>query len=392
MATFTARIKNGSRIETVELEAPNRADALKQAKSYGHLISIKKAFSLGGSSNRLSTGDRAMLFQRLAAMIGSRVGTGEALRLIQETFKGKIARIAGALRKRIESGDSLVAAMQAIGARAFPETTLAIIRTGSQGGNMAEALREAIRFEQESAAIRKESSKGMWSAVGGFAAGVITLLATTLYVVPEMEASPMVQQMGAGQPLWVTITANTLTVLAMFITLVMMFVGALLFVVRPVAAAAVDRFIMGVPFFKDVALAKKNYIAFYGLSILLRAGLRVEEALRLSKESAPKGQTRDDFGNALQSVRSGRPWPYAMESLHPTDRAALATSQDRVQVAQSVEQIAIQYRDIYRMRIEQLMPAAQMGAALFLTAAGVVLFGAVIIPLLEMTQNAMGGM
>ncbi|WP_019583805.1 type II secretion system F family protein [Thioalkalivibrio sp. ALE16] len=391
MATFAARIKNGSKIQTVEVHATSAEDARLQAQRQGHVMSVKRRWSLSTAAT-LGRGDRAMLFQRLAAMIGSRVGTGEALRLLHDTFRGRISRVAGQLRQRIENGDSLVGAMEAVGPAAFPESTLAIIRTGSQAGNMAAALKEAVRFEQENEAIKKESAKGLMPTLGGFAAGVMTLLGTTLYVVPEMEASPMVQQMGAGQLPWVTLTSNILTWVAAISTFFVVLALVLTKVMRPIIPAAVDRLIIRIPFFKDVVLARKNYIAFYGLAILLRSGLRVEEALRLSRDSAERGQTKNDFAAALQAVRDGRPWPNAMTSLHPTDQAALGTSQDRSQVADSVEAIATQYRDIYRIRVEQLMPTAQLGAALFLTASGVVLFGAVILPLLQMTEAAMGGM
>jgi len=391
MPAWAVRVREAGKIEEFHVIGPSAEDARRQGEKRGQVLRVKRKFQLGGG-RRLSPSDRAIMFQRLSTMIGSRVGTGEALRLMAETFSGRIGMISGQLRKRIEAGESLVVAMESMGYEAFPESILAIIRTGSQSGDMAGALREAMRFEQEAENIKKESGRGLWSAMGGFASGIVTLLGTTLYAVPEMNKSEMVQQLGGGQLAWVTMTADVLTWIALFSTVI---VCAGLFVtrvLRPISPVVIDRLVVRVPYFKDIVLAKRNHVAFYGLGILLRAGLRVEEALRLARDSTERGQVRSDFEAALDAVRNGKSWPMAMQGLHPTDRAALAMSQSREQVADSISSIADQYRGIYKVRMEQLVPATQMLAALFLTAAGVVLFGAIILPLLEMTKSAMSGM
>jgi len=389
MSTYIAKVQTGPDIETVFLTADSEASAREQAARYGNVLSIKRRIQIGNRL-RLTRSDRAILLQRLAAMIGSKMGQAESLRLLNETFSGQIGVISGELRNRIEAGRTLLEAMEGVGSAAFPEATVAVIRSGSQGGSMAKALQDAVNFEHEINAIRSESSIGILVAAFGFFAGVAALLITTLYIVPEMEASPMIQEFGGGERLaWVTWTSNIMTWLAI---VVVVFSGMSMFitkVVRLFKPAEIDRLIMFVPYVRDISLARRNHVAFYGLSVLMSAGLNAEEALRIAHDGSARGQTREDFAAGLEAVRAGRPWATEMQSLHPTDRAALSVSQNRKQVAESLTFIAEQYKRIYKIRIDQVVPTAQLLAAVFLVAAGVVVFGAVMIPMLEMVQAAL---
>ena len=162
-----------------------------------------------------------------------------------------------------------------------------------------------------------------------------------------------------------------------------------LVILRPIVPSAVDRIILKIPFYRDLILAKQNYIVFFGLGILLNAGLRLEECLRLSRDNSPRGELRDDLERARAVIVKGssKPWPYVMTTLHPTDKAALATAQDRSQIATTIAELALQYRNLYRQRIAVFVPVAQVLAAVFLSLAGVVLFGVAIVPLLQMTSG-----
>lgn len=388
MPTFVARLQTPNGYETVTLTSDDRAGAERLASARGNVVSIKRRYGFG-VKNALSKADRAIFLQRLSSMVGSRMGVSESLKLISETFSGKIGNIAGEIKKLVDDGEDLVDAMGSMGPAAFPVSTMAIMRVGAQGGDLAKALADAVAFEQELNAVKSESARGLWSAFIGFISGVIALLGTTLYIVPEMEKSPMVQQLGGGQLVWVTLTADIMTWISIFVAIfvfIYLMVTKVAWLIKP---AEVDRLLVHIPYVRDINLARKNHLAFYGLGVLMAAGLRIEEALSIARNGAPRGQLREDFTNAVEAVRQGNPWPNAIKSLHPTDRAALATSQDRMQIAESMQAIAQQYKNIYKVRIEQVVPTCQLLAAFFLTASGVVLFGAVILPMLEMTRVAM---
>lgn len=389
MKNFKVKIAVGRKVVEETLSANTREEALRLAARIGQVLELK---SLGNSASRgLSLPDRLMFFQRLASMLGSKVGASEALEVIYQSFTGSIREAARILRDEIVSGATLYEAMAYAGPKFFPDSVVAIIKTGSKGGDLAYAIREAARFERELAQVRKESSKGIGSALMGFVAGVITILAATYYVAPMILNSSLVTASGGADIGWVMDMANVISIIALVASLI---IGGILFygvVLRPLAPAAIDRGILKIPFYRDMALAKTNYMVFFGLAVLLKAGLRVEESLELTIEGAPKGELRNDLIRARDAIVKGsvKPWPYHMTMLHPTDKAALATAQDRAQTARTIEELAHTYQALYRSRLELFVPAMQGFSAIFLSLAGFVLFGVSVIPLMQSTSSIM---
>lgn len=372
------------------LSARNAVEARREAAKRGQVLSIKKqrSSSFGG----LGLADRLVFFQRLAAMLSARVGTTEALDVIVSSFSGSIRDAARTVRDLIVNENmQLYEAMEAAGPKYFPPAIVAIIKTGAAGGDMAYAIREAARFERELAQVKKDSSKGVFSALGGFVIGIITILASTLYVAPQILESSFIEATGGADIGWIMTIADIVTYIAVFAALVVGLMVMSGVVLRPIAPAVMDRVILRIPFYRDMVLAKSNYIVLFGLAVLLKAGLRVEDALKLTISGAPKGELKNDLNRALKAITSSqsRPWPYAMTMLHPTDKAALATAQDREQTARTIEELAVQYQALYKSRMETFVPAMQAFSAIFLSFAGFVLFGVSIVPLMQSSSNVM---
>ncbi|HDR9103293.1 TPA: type II secretion system F family protein [Burkholderia vietnamiensis] len=388
MKSYKVKIAVNRKVVETVIAAPSLEEARKLAAYRGQVLAVT---SNGGGSRGMSVADRLMFFQRLASMLGSKVSASEALEIIFQSFTGAIRDAARILRDEIVRGATLYEAMERAGSKYFPEAIVAIVKTGSRGGDQAYAIREAARFERELEQVKKESSKGLWSALMGFVAGVITILASTYYVAPMILNSSLVSASGGTDIGWVMTLSKVISAIAIIASVIM---GGVFFygvVIRPFAPAAVDRGILKIPFYRDMALAKTNYMVFFGLGVLLKAGLRVEEALELSIESAPKGELRNDLERARTAIMKGsvKPWPFYMTMLHPTDKAALATAQDREQTARTIEQLAITYQTLYRSRLELFVPSVQAFSAVFLALAGFVLFGVSVIPLMQSTSSIM---
>lgn len=389
MKNFKIKVAIGRKVVESTISANSKEEARKLAARKGQVLSVSAGGSSGGS--KLSLQDRLMMFQRLASMLGSKVGASEALEIIYQSFTGSIREAARILRDEIKAGATLFEAMERAGPKYFPEAIVAIVKTGSRGGDLAMAIREAARFERELAQVKKDSSKGITSAMMGFLAGVVTILASTYYVAPMILNSSLVTASGGADVGWVMTMANVISVIALIATVIM---GGIFFygvVIRPFAPAAVDRGILRIPFYRDMALAKTNYMVFFGLAVLLKAGLRVEESLELTIESAPKGELRNDLERARNALVKGsaKPWASYMTMLHPTDKAALATAQDQSQTARTIEELAQTYQSLYKSRMELFVPAVQGFSAIFLALAGFVLFGVSVIPLMQSTSSIM---
>jgi general secretion pathway protein F len=391
MAQFTAKVRTKEGLRTLKLTGT--ADSVRhQAERMGQLITMRKhhGFDL---SKGLTTDERYSLFNRLASMLSSKVGTSAALVLLRDTFTGRIQEVAGRLLGYVESGSDLGQAIEQVGVTDFPEATTALIKAGSKSGETWRALQDAAEFEYELHKVKQGAAKGLWGGVIGFMFAAGTTLTSTLYVGPAIMESELVKGLAGAKG--GSIDFSSINMFGTVLGWAMMVVVAIAIafislgtIGRRLFPNGADRLILKVPIYKDLVLSKNNYIVLYGLSLLIRSGVRAEEALRLSAEGAPKGALRTDLFAAMNAVKRGRPWPKEMTTLHPTDKASLACATDREQIGKTLGILANQYRSIYAQRLGSFVPALGMVAAILLTLSGGLLFAQSILPMLMATQNA----
>lgn len=388
MPVYAIRVTTKKGPRDIEVDASNENEARAIARKQGKVLTLKRKRMprLGGG---LTPADRLVFLQRLSAMLASKVGTGEALALLRDTFTGQIRNVSGNLLRRVEAGADIAGAMEGIGAPDFPETTVALIKAGSRGGETWRALRDATVFEREMSSIRQGANRGMWSAGLLFVVAVVLTLTATEYMGPKLLESPiMVMYKDAIDIDWVFTMASIMKFIMIFFVII---VGTLTFLGtigrRLVPNGGADKIIMKIPYYKDLILARNNYTTLYGLGLLIGSGVRIEEALRLTWEAAPAGALKSDLRKALEAVRAGKPWAMSMDTLHPTDKAALATSQDREQTAKALDALAGQYRELYGARVASFTPAMQAVGALLLMGAGALIFGMTILPMLQVAKG-----
>lgn len=390
MPLFEGKVKTrGNRIRSVEIQARNKEEALEHVNKMGRVVTFRRRISFDVRGG-LTPADRQIFFTRLAAMLSSRVGTSDALMLMRDTFSGKIQEVSARLLSYVESGDDLSAAFERVGNPDFPEATTALIKAGARSGETWRAIKDAAEFEYQLHTIKKGAAKGLWTGVGSFiGAGVLTIV-STLYVGPKIMESDLIKAAnkdGAVNIDWI----NTVAFVTGYTMGFLLFMGVMFWLLasvgRQVAPVQADKLILRVPYYKDLVLARNNFVVLYGLALLIKSGVRTEEALRLSSESAPKGALRSDLAAAMHAVKTGRQWPKVMHTLHPTDKAALMSATDREQVAATLDTLASQYRELYAQRLSSFVPIVNLLAALFMSIAGGLLFGQAILPMLMATEG-----
>lgn len=389
MAIYQGKVKTKTNtVKRVEIQARSEEEAKATIGRMGRVVTFKRKFSLN-TSTKLSLGDRQVFYSRLSSMLSSRVGTSDALLLMRDTFGGKIQEISGRLLSYVESGDDLAAAVEKIGSPDFPEATIALIKAGARTGESGRALRDAAEFEYQLHNIKKGASKGLWTGVGSFIFSGLLTIVSTLYIGPTIMESPLIKMSKVNidwindVALWTGISIAVILVIGFMFW----FLGT---VARQIAPVKVDQLILKIPFYKDLVLARNNFIVLYGLSLLIKSGVRMEEALRLSAEGAPRGALRNDLLKATNAVKTGKPWPKVMDTLHPTDKAALMSATDREQIANSLDALSTTYRELYGQRLASFVPIINLLAALFLSIAGGLLFGQSILPMLMASEHMLG--
>lgn len=386
MAKFEGRYRSGRDVRRVVVEARDRATAERLVRRRGAILSLERKFELGIKTG-MSVAERHTFMVRMSSMVGSRVGTTEALKLIAQNFGGRIRACAQSLLEKVEAGLDLPSAMEN-DPRNFPMATVALVKAGVASGETWRALRDAADFEYELQSLKKTAGRGVYTAMGSFLLAGALMLGTTFWLGPILMESQLVK--GAGDAIdvnWVHVLSKASSAV---MTVLLTAVGILAFLGtggRRIVPVAADRIILSIPYYKDLVLARNNYVTLYKLALLMRAGVGVGNAIQLTHDAAAPGALKADLGRASKAVKEGRPWALAMTTLHPTDKAALSQSQDREDVARSLNLIATQYRDLYISRMSTFAPTLQVIAALFLTIAGGVLFGETILPILQLSAK-----
>lgn len=390
MALYQGKVKTrANTVKRVEIQARNEEEAKATIGRMGRVVTFKRKFSIN-TSTRMSAGDRQIFYSRLSAMLASKVGTSDALLLMRDTFSGKIQEISGRLLSYVETGDDLSSAFEKIGSPDFPEATVALIKAGARTGESGKALRDAAEFEYQLHNIKKNASKGLMTGVGSFLIAGLLTIGSTLYVGPKIMDSPLIK--GAKVNIdWINTCAYWTGIVMAALMVLGIGMWLLATVARQIAPVKVDQFILKIPYYKDLVLSRNNFVVLYGLSLLIKSGVRMEEALRLSAEGAPRGALKNDLIKASAAVKNGKPWPKMMDTLHPTDKAALMSAPDREQIANSLDVLSTTYRELYGQRISSFVPIVNLLAALFLSIAGGLLFGQSILPMLMASQNMVGG-
>jgi len=388
MAEYLAKIKTGNKLVETAIIADSKGEAERLAARKGRVVGVKKVSSLGNLFIAgLTAAERIMFLRRLSTMVRSRVGMGDSLKIMREAFKGSISRAADELYRNIESGVDFGDAIMTM-PRDFPKTTAALIRAGIKGGDMYQALEDAAQFEAEMDRIKRDSSRGLLAAMGSFMLAAGTIIVTAQYVGPYVMESDLIKAAGDSVDVqWVFTAADVTGYLMIGIVLFFLVLLGLAYGLKPMAPSLADKIILKIPVYRELVLAQTHYSVFYGMGLLVRSGVRIEDTLRLSYETAPPGEVAEDLHRALVAVRKGRPWPMAMQNLHPTDRAALGTSQDREQISDSLDAVAQQHKENYGYRVQQVIPVLQMMSALFMSIGGGLIFGMVILPMLQMTKG-----
>jgi len=388
---FIATVEIKRKAQKVIIEAESIEVARKRARAQGKVLAIdpKRGFSF---EVPMDGGERQIFLQRLSAMLASRVGAGEALSLMATTFSGPIANVSGRMLKFVEAGDSIGQAMTKIGEKHFGGQVIALVQAGERAGDTAKALKNAAEFEVEMDRIKKSSGMGIMSGLASFGIAAGLILGTKFWFAPEMLSSDILQMKWEVIEDTVTFWDNVATISSVIMGaffVFLMFIFFLSTIGRLTIPKRADRIIMGIPIVKDLMLAKSNYTALFGLSMLIESGVSMEQSLSISAKSTRKGQMQEDFKSAHAAVRKGKPWAAAMYGLHPTDKAALSTSEDREQISTSLLAIADQYKAIYASKIAITAPLLQSIAALFLLIGGGVLFGMSILPMLQVSAGGL---
>ena len=327
--SFAYKVRDGQgKLVTGTLEAESVTIVAGKLRQMGFTpVSIESRESkrmarevkIPGLSGRIKLKEVAVFSRQFATMINSGLTLLRALSILSDqTTNKELARIVGEVRKDVERGIALSAAMSKH-PKAFSRLYVAMVRSGEMGGSLDAVLsRLATTIEKQVDLRRKVKSAMTYPIVVG-AIVVLIMVAMLVFVVPMFKS--MYSELDSKLP------APTLALLAIsnivkkFFLLVGLAAGVGVWAIRrwirtPTGRRAFDAFKLRAPVFGQ--LAHKAVLARFSRSLaaLVRAGVPILDALEIVSETAGNVIVAEAVADTAAAVKSGESLARPLEA-HP---------------------------------------------------------------------------
>jgi type IV pilus assembly protein PilC len=270
-------------------------------------------------SGRIKIKDVAVFSRQFATMINSGLTLLRSLSILADQTENKeLARIIGEVRKDVERGSSLSAAL-AKHPKAFSRLYVAMVRSGETGGSLdAVLLRLATTIEQQ-VALRRKVKSAMTYPVAVGAIVVLIVIAMLIFVVPMFKG--MYGDLDATLPAPTLILVAVSNAMKTFFPLFVLGAGFGIwwlrrYVATPDGRRRWDAFKLRAPVFGQ--LTHKTALARFSRSLaaLVRSGVPILDALEIVSETAGNTIVGDAVADTQAAVKSGESLARPLEA-HP---------------------------------------------------------------------------
>jgi type IV pilus assembly protein PilC len=324
---YKVRDRQG-RLVTGTLEAESVNIVAGKLRSMGYVpVSIESGATKNLSrelkipyfSGRIKLKEVAVFSRQFATMINSGLTLLRSLSILaDQTSNKELARIVGEVRRDVERGSALSAAL-AKHPKAFSRLYIAMVRSGETGGSLdVVLLRLATTIEKQVELRRKVKSAMTYPVVVGIIV-ILILMAMLIFVVPMFKG--MYADLNAKLPLPTMILLAVSNGFKKFFPLVFLGAGFGIwslkrYVATPAGRRQLDAFKLRVPVFGQ--LAHKTALARFSRSLaaLVRAGVPILDALDIVAETAGNTVLAEAAADTQAAVKAGESLARPLEA-HP---------------------------------------------------------------------------
>lgn len=273
--------------------------------------------------HRISTKEKALLFEHLSNLIEGGVTALSALKsFLEKTKNPKLSEELSQMVLLIESGDPFSTAMKKL-PKVYSKAEISIVESGEQSGTMQKSFESIARDLRGRDEIRVKLKAALTYpvVVMGFLVGAIALIMA--YVVPKL--IPLFDTVGGELPgPTAALIAASSFVRSYF--LAMAFIAAMAaFAFRAWVATydgklAYDRFALRLPL---VGPLYRNYLIVRissMFSLLIAAGVPIIKMLKLTGESTGNLVYEEAFAEIASSLEKGKKLAESIEAYDPENR------------------------------------------------------------------------
>jgi general secretion pathway protein F len=339
-------LKANEGLVLLAIDAPDEAAALEQARAQGvAVLSARRQRALPGFGQRLRGRFPLLLFsQELVALLQAGLSLPETIETMAEKETRPDARkVLAAMRNRLFEGRSLSQALETL-PDVFPPLYVATVRASERTGDLPEALKRYIGYQERLDSVRKKAVSSAIYPVVLLCVGTLVTLFLLGYVVPRFSA--IYAETGRDLPLLSRVLLqwgeliNRHGIGAVSALLVTIVAGVLM---RDRVRGAASALVMRVP-----ALGERVFVyhlaRFYRTTgMLLRGGTPIVTALTMVTGLLPV-ELRERLGRATQRIRDGVSISTAMTECGLTTPVAtrmLRVGESSGDMAEMMDRIAV---------------------------------------------------
>lgn len=224
----------------------------------------------------------------------------------------------------VEAGDYMYKTMEYY-SNIFPYIYINMIRVGELSGSLENALLQAVEYLDSSSKINRKLRGILIPNIAQFALLIVMLFVGTLYALPQIEK--VFEEIGTSSTLpaitiWFQGVVNTMLKYWPIPTLILVgiVIAIVIYVHTPKGKYKFDYFKYTMPIFGKLIFSLDFSRLIKAMLLNLKNGMRIQEALEVSKNVVSNYVMLSIIENALKNILIGQSW------IEPFERSGLASS------------------------------------------------------------------
>ena len=283
---------------------------------------LSREIKLPGLRGKPKIKDIAVFSRQFATMINSGLSLLRALYILAEQTENKaFCLVIDDVRQDVEKGSSISQAL-ARHPKIFNRLYVSMVKAGETGGVLDSVLLQLAATIEKQVELRRKIKSAMTYPMVVFCLCILIAAAMLLFIVPTFKN--LYKQLGGTLPLLTRTLISVSTFFTSFWWLIVLLIGGAIFgfrrwIATPRGRDLWDAFKLRVPVFGK--LVQKTALTRFSstLSVLLRSGVPILEALEITSETVDNAVLSRAVKDVQSSVKTGESMakPLATHSVFP---------------------------------------------------------------------------
>lgn len=336
---------------------------------------------------RLRSRERLNLFADLSTMLTAGIPIMEAVESLESDARGNMRAVVKELHHAINNGEPLSRAMGRL-PKAFDPITVNLIRAAEAGGTLEETLQDIVVTTKKEIVFNDNIRTTMIYPIFVMVLfGAIVILMLTFVV-------PRIAKVFIGLRVHVPFVTRAMISASQFFMHNWLFImaGIVLFIVLLVVLfrtqkRAIVRLLLGLPGLKKLGNNIELTRFTRSFSLLMHAGVPLEEALRLSRNVVQKKQLLNMISLMQENVQAGKPLSDGLRNIKGIVPPMMSRSIETAETAGTLEQTLQRLSEYFDNEVsESLKVLTSMLEPILLVVVGVMV-GALMIAIIAPIYN-----